>query len=390
MSILNLHKILLNLFRGSRVTFAEQPQFPVTSAGNDSDSSQNAQDFAAYHMKSSRYLLLRLKIVLMLLRKHKLSAKKLLNLVVCYLSYYLRRDTSATFPFAISFELSNECNANCVFCRSKSGQIYNQNPNDDTFVAKGFMPYELYSQVIDEAKEYLLMAILYVNGEPLIYKQLYAAIQHATDNNVASMIATNGILLNAENIQKLIKSDVDFIKVAISGFSASSYSKQVRFGDIDKIKNNLERLHAENSANGNKTIVMIDFIQYNYNQHEILPAKEFCNRLGFMFNVRQGNTAHSDDTPETVNNRVEPTETLCDWPWKVLTINWNGDVFPCCDYVVWTNLNPYRQIAPGAVNIRDIWNGAAAVRNRKIHRTQGRKAIPVCSRCSRNSINFKY
>lgn len=365
-------------------------KLPVMNDCTHNNSAKQYPDFRTFHMKSSRYLLLRLKIVLMLLRKHKLSVKKLLNLVICYFSYITKRDKSAIFPFAISFELSNECNANCVFCRTETGQIYNQNPNDTTFVAKGVMPYELYTQVIDEAKQHLLMAILYVNGEPLIYKQLYAAIQYASQNNVASMIATNGILLNEESIQKLIKSDVDFIKVAISGFSQESYARQVRYGSVDKVKSNLQSLQAENITNGNKTIVMIDFIKYDYNVHEILPAKEFCDRLGFMFNVRKGNTAHCDGASEADCTLSEPVESLCDWPWKVLTINWNGDVFPCCDYVVWTNLPAYRRISPGAVNIRDIWNGEAAVRNRKIHSTLGRKAIPVCSRCDRSSITFKY
>lgn len=335
--------------------------------------------------------MLRFRIVIMLLRKRKLSVKKLINLVICYFSYAIKSGKSAKFPFAISFELSNECNANCVFCRTASGQIYNQNPHDTTFIAKGVMPYELYTQVIDEAKQHLLMAILYVNGEPLIYKQLYAAVQYASQHRVASMIATNGILLNEENIQKLINSDVDFIKIAISGFSQESYARQVRRGNVDKIKNNLQHLQSENAANGNKTIIMVDFIEYDYNVHEILPAKEFCERLGFMFNVRQGNMAHSDEIPVSSSSASsEVTETLCDWPWKVLTINWNGDVFPCCDYVVWSNLPAYRRISPGSVNIREIWNGEAAVRNRNIHCKLGRKAIPVCARCNRNSITFKY
>lgn len=356
----------------------------------DNNSAKPDQDFTSFHMKSSRYLLLRLKIVFMLLCKHKLSVKKLINLVVCYLSYLAKAGKSARFPFAISFELSNECNANCVFCRTATGQIYNQNPNDAAFVEKGFMAYELYSQVIDEVKDYLLMAILYVNGEPLIYKHLYAAIQHATDNHVASMIATNGILLSEQSIQKLLDSDVDFIKIAISGFSQESYGRQVRFGSVEKIKNNLQCLQTANTARGNKTIVMVDFIEYDYNVAEILPAKDFCERLGFMFNVRKGNTSHSDGTPGTTAVPVNSVATLCDWPWKVLTINWNGDVFPCCDYVVWSNLPPYRRITPGSVNIKELWNGEVAVRNRKVHCTLGRKAIPVCSHCNRSSITFKY
>lgn len=356
-------------------------------------SPQPSLDVAALQMKSSRYLLLRVKIIFMLLRKQKLSLRKLWNLVVCYGAYYLKLHNSARFPFAISFELSNECNANCIFCRTQSGEIYNQNPQDAAFIKKGFMPYEIVSQVIDETKDHLLMAILYVNGEPLIYKRLFDAIAYATQNRVASMIATNGIMLNEQTSEKLLLAGLDFIKIAISGFSQETYAKQVRFGNVDKIKQNLRQLQAINARNGNKTIVMVDFMQYDYNSHEILPAREFCTSLGFMFNVRRGNSAHSTDDAHNSTASLDTPEKipLCDWPWKVLTINWNGDVFPCCDYVVWSNDSAFSRLTPGGnTKIMDIWNGKAARNYRKIHCTVGRKAIPVCAQCNRSSITFKY
>lgn len=360
-------------------------------SGSMANNERHSDDYSSYQMKSSRYLLLRLKIIFMLIRKRKLTVKKVINLVICYLSYYAKRARSAKFPFAISFELSNECNANCIFCRTAQGEIHNQNPHDATFIEKGFISYDLYAEVIDEAKEYLLMAILYVNGEPLIYKQLYEAVRQASRNNVASMIATNGILLTEENIRKLLKADIDFIKIAISGFSQETYSRQVRRGGIETVKLNLQRLSDEVVRHGSRTIVMVDFMQYEYNLHEIVPAKEFCDELGFMFNVRKGNTAHLHDAedPEKVQMNAA-SEVVCDWPWKVLTINWNGDLFPCCDYVVWTKLPKYTRIRAGAVNIEEVWNGEAAMQNRKAHATTGRKSIPVCSHCNRNSITFKY
>lgn len=341
-------------------------------------------------MKSSRYLLLRAKIVFMLFRKRKLTLLKLMNLIGCYRAYYLKSARSAKFPFAISFELSNNCNANCVFCRTVNGKIYNQNPHDSRPIAIGTMPYELATQVIDEAGKYLLMAIFYVNGEPLIYKRLFELIEYATKNNVASMIATNGILLTEQACDKLISSGIDFVKIAISGFSQDAYQRQVRFGSIEKIKDNLRRLQAVNERCGNKTIIMVDFMLYDYNSHEIPAAREYCRQLGFMFNVRQGNTAHLDERDTESSPPDVGSIPVCDWPWKVLTINWNGDVFPCCDYVVWSNVSAYRRIAPGSVGIAEVWNGEAANRNRKIHSTIGRSGIPICSGCSRNSITFKY
>lgn len=148
-------------------------------------------------------------------------------------------------------------------------------------------------------------------------------------------------------------------------------------------------MHDENTKNGNRTIVMVDFMLYDYNSHEVGPAKEFCDRLGFMFNVRQGNTAHAGE-PGAASGSAGASAVLCDWLWKVLTINWNGDVFPCCDYVVWSDMPEYKRIVPGSVNIAEIWNGEVAVTNRKRHRTIGRTAVPVCANCRRNSITFKY
>lgn len=354
---------------------------------------QQSRDVAALQMKSSRYLLLRVKIIYMLLSKQKLTLRKIWNLVACYGAYYLKLKKSARFPFTISFELSNECNANCVFCRTHTGEIYNQNPQASTFIEKGSMPYEIFSRVIDETKDHLLMAILYVNGEPLIYKRLCDAIAYATENRVASMIATNGIMLSEQSSEKLLLAGLDFIKIAISGFSQETYSKQVRFGNIEKVKQNLHQLQAINARNGNKTIVMVDFMQYDYNLHEILPAREFCTALGFMFNVRRGNPAHSsvDAHASTSTDAVPAKIPLCDWPWKVLTINWNGDVFPCCDYVVWSNNSAFSRLTSGdTTKILDIWNGKAAMHYRKIHCTVGRKAIPVCAQCIRSSITFKY
>ena len=181
--------------------------------------SRQPSDMRSYQMKNSSYIRLRFKIVLMLLVKRKLSIKKVINAIGCYLSYYLKSAKSARFPFTISFELSNECNANCIFCRTERGEIYNQNPVGTTFIEKGSMPFELFTQIIDEAKEYLLMAVLYVNGEPLVYKRLYDAVAYASRNNVATMIATNGILLTENNIDRLLRSGIDFIKIAVSGFT---------------------------------------------------------------------------------------------------------------------------------------------------------------------------
>ena len=49
------------------------------------------------------------------------------------------------------------------------------------------------------------MMIPYVNGEPLMYKGIYQAIDYTSSKGTLSLIASNGILLNENNSKKLIE-----------------------------------------------------------------------------------------------------------------------------------------------------------------------------------------
>lgn len=342
-------------------------------------------------MKPNRYRLLRLKIVLLLLRRGFLGPRKLWNLGRCYVAHFFRTGRSGALPFIVSVDLSNECNANCVFCRTPRGEIYNYNPRGDRFLSKGTMPFELYTGLIDEVKDHIVMAILYVSGEPLVYPRIYDAIAYASARHVATMISTNGILLTDASIRKLIASGVCFVKVAVSGFSDTTFRRQSRAGDVEKIKENLALFQRLNRQQGGNVILMLDFMSYDFNAHEVDAARSFCDEHGIMFNVRPGLTRHMGladaPPPQTAAGK---DVGVCDWPWKTLTVNWNGDVFPCCDYVVWSGMPAYKRITVGDIGIRALWNGPQARANRAVHARRGRAAIDVCRECTRCGITFKY
>jgi MoaA/NifB/PqqE/SkfB family radical SAM enzyme len=349
--------------------------------------------------EKNRYILLRIKILLTILVKGKISIKKIMSIAVSWLAHKRRRSRTSKYPFMINFELWNECNAQCTFCRTLDGDIYDQNPSNSGTVPvpKGKMSLELYKDVIDQAKDHLLIAVLYVNGEPLMYNGLYDAIRYASDRNVATVISSNGELMTESNSRKLLESDLDFLKVAISGFSDETVLVQHRTCHIEKIKENLKRF-AQLIWEGNyRTLVMVDYVDYQYNSHEKEAARQFCADNGFVFNARPGNLFHlEDDHPDLLAKEKPPHSVdlplndLCEWPWKVMTINWNGDVFPCCDYVVWNDVEPLARLEAGKTDLAAVFNGESAAKNRFVHATQGRKAIDICALCPRTDTAFKY
>lgn len=339
----------------------------------------------------TKYSWLKIKIILSLIRARKITLKKFLNALHCYVACYFRLNKSGITPLLINFDLSNYCNERCIFCRTNDGQIYNQNPNKKHgFIEMGMMPLEIFEAIIQQTKNTLLMAVPYVNGEPFIYKDLGKAIKIAADNNVATMLATNGILLNEENINMILDNNLDFIKIHVSGYSQPIHSIEHRVGNVELIKKNLKLLSKIIKERNASLIVMIDYMFYKHNAHEVDLFRKFAKDLGFMFSIRSGNPYGMEDKEEKQYKTSLSVNVPCDWLWKVLTINWNGDIFPCCDYVTWSDIKGYGRFSVEKTDILKVWNGPDAVNMRKIHREQGRRPIPICSKCSRKGVEFKF
>ena len=55
-------------------------------------------------------------------------------------------------------------------------------------ISKGKMPAEMAMDFIRQLKDSIVVAVLYTNGEPLLYKDLPKVIQYATDQHVATII----------------------------------------------------------------------------------------------------------------------------------------------------------------------------------------------------------
>lgn len=339
---------------------------------------------------SNRYLLLRLRILVTILGKGKLSLRKITNALHCLLAHLLKLPRSGRLPFVMTFDLTNECNARCGVCRTPAGKIIDRNPAGGGYTFEtGSMPFELFADIIDQSRNELLMAVLYVNGEPLLYERLDEVIRYASARRVATMISTNGFLLSAERSQRLIASGLDFIKIAVSGFSRHTARIQHRSGDIEKVKAEMQNLVELNREKGRPLIIMMDYISYRYNDHELTAARSFCDELGIIFNVRPGiymGVEEIEPPPEAPP--ADPEPSLCDWPWKMLSINWNGDLYACCDHMMWSGAPRYAEFAAGKTSISDVWNGPTLIAFRKIHAGTGRSAMPACASCRRKGTAF--
>ncbi len=340
----------------------------------------------------NRYNYLKWNLLLRVLKQKKITIKKVFNVFVCSLAYVLKSKKSAKSPFILSLELWNECNAGCLFCRDAKGVIHDINPEGSKgAIKKGKMPLEMAQEIIDQVKSRVLIAVLYTNGEPLLYKDLHKVIRFATDRGVATMISTNGLKFTQENITQILTAGIDFIKIQLGGFTQDVYSIQIRYGHVEKLKENIRMLARANRKGKYNMLILIDFILYQYNKHQVDDVRKFCDDLGLMMNIRPGNPKCGlEDKEPPLSLEPLPLQISCDWLWKGMQVNFNGDILPCCETVIWSGSKPYEIFEVGKTNVMDVWNGPNSIAMRKMMTTQGRAAHPMCAQCYRRGVEFKW
>ena len=136
-----------------------------------------------------------------------------------------------------------------------------------------------------------------------------------------------------------------------------------------------------NEEEGHKAVIMIDYILYNYNRHQLDLVKEFCKELGVMLNIRPGNPKGGLEEKEPpLHPQPLPLKISCDWLWKD-AVNWNGMSFSVATVSFGASQNLTRRFNWGAVNAREIWNGPKAKKDTSHHEDQRPRGSP----CVRNA-----
>jgi len=332
----------------------------------------------------NKYIFLRVNILLLLLKKRKIKLLAVSNLINFYFNFLFKLKSSPKSPLLLNVELWNECNEACLFCRSNDGVIHSPDENIKN-IPKGKADLNLVLKSIQDFHKRLLLFIPYINGEPLISPILPNVLKYCKNMNVGTLVATNGISLDINKSIMLIENDLDFLKVHISGMTNEVHRIQHRTGDIDKILRNIKNFQKLNKKRS--TMVMLDYILYNHNNHQIIEAKNFCKENDVIFNLRPGNNKFLEATESTNIPNVDVSKKPCDWIWGTLAIDWNGAVLPCCDHVLWPGQNEYGNL--NKISANDIWHGNKIKDFRDSIINRGRGANMVCKDCKKEGIYFK-
>ena len=324
-----------------------------------------------------------------------LSIRKLLNIILVWISYLLSLITKKVivfgYPYAVSIETSAICNLKCPECPTGNKSLKRK---------QGLMTYSDFEEIIDQIKKYAVYVNLSLQGEPFLNKELLKMIQLADKNNILTSLSTNGHFLNYDTALEIIDSGLKRLIVSLDGTDQETYEKYRKGGSFDSVINGIKIL---SSIKAKKQVkypeIVLQFIVFNHNEHQLNKIKELGKNLGVnkveLKSAQITNPESINSIPSinkfsryTVkNNKLKlksNQKNRCFRIWETMVITWDGTIIPCC----FDKDTSYSLGNMKFNKIFDVWKSLAFNNFRK-NILADRKKTAICCNCT-EGLRIKY
>lgn len=270
---------------------------------------------------------------------------------------------------AFVIEVTTLCNLKCEGC-SRSVGIRN-----DQWLDK-HMSFDTYSRMLDHLPDGSGL-ILHGVGEPSLLPDYDKFIDHARQRGRFGTIwtTTNGLTRGVDYFKNLVDLGLSGLTLSMDTLSQNLADKLRKGTNIEKLKNFTVSLHKSGIDN------VINITVSKSNLHDLENTLSWLDSIGNFrvnfspfqeFDVKDGqldkdgmdvfNTLVSGNFKKFKNLKYSfsntlgppPDEAICTAPWRVMGINFDGYLTPCC--VSWTpDLMGYSDLKIN--HFSDIWRG---------------------------------
>lgn len=270
------------------------------------------------------------------------------------------------FPITVSLELRNRCNLNCVMCYKKH---HSQ--------TEATLSLETLGKLMKESKDNKLPSlILGLGSETLIYENIEDAIDAINKGEIMDIFfGTNGVLLNDEIIEKIIKNKISRVEISIDAATPETYNKVRRVPVFEKVEENINKLvETKKKFSSQLPIIRLCFVVMDVNKHETEKfIDKWKDKVDYIDFQRFVDFSKIDEPAEVDYEAIK--NSFCSAPFYSLNVWANGDVSPCCTFYG-------RKLVIGNIHsksMKEIWNGPEMKKIRE--QIETKKFNPICQKC---------
>ena len=222
----------------------------------------------------------------------------------------------------IRFEVTNRCDAVCVFC-----------PRDSQTRKQGVMDMDLYKKLLDEAIAWGDVSFVSLEnfGEPFLDPHLFERAKYAKDRGMYLATISTGSLLHRRDAMNQTLEYFDKIRFSYYGITKDVYEGLQVNLNFDTVTKNINDLIEAKAKSGSKLRIEMYFLLMPENEHQMEDWLKIYEPLVDAVSVwKPHNWSTGRDYRELdVGNKVS-----CGRPFNgPLQIQWDGKIVPCCyDY----------------------------------------------------------
>lgn len=345
----------------------------------------NALDMARLKIRKLRYFVLFNKFIgrllvfcdLLVIIWRYSTAQKLLNLLIV-LCHLIKKDAELrSYPYKAMIETTNYCNLSCPYCPNGMNTLHRE---------KRHMDREDFCKVIDQLAPYLYIAFPGLHGEPFLAPGLIDMIEYLHKKRISCQVFTNlNVKLKEEEVQRLIDSEVMILRISIDGASQETYQKYRVGGDFGIVMENVRLINVVKKRNKSIYPILIwQFLVFNFNENDILPAYHMAKGLNMRFFLRSPNCYDEVRSRLTPDGCLPVQQISCQYPCSSVFVHSNLDVSIC--YVAISS--GYKMGKFPKDNFLEFWNNERFRRARDIvaGRALGQDSFlaKLCARCKLN------
>ena len=134
------------------------------------------------------------------------------SIVSGFAEFGFNRPIQVHAPFLVVWNFTYKCNLRCKHCYSESGNV-----------SKLELSTEEAMKVVDQIADFGVTSLAFSGGEPLMRKDFFEVARHAVDAGLYVSLATNGTLLNDDNVRKLKEVGLHYVEVSLDGANAKTH-----------------------------------------------------------------------------------------------------------------------------------------------------------------------
>jgi radical SAM protein with 4Fe4S-binding SPASM domain len=269
-------------------------------------------------------------------------------------------------PYSLYIEVTKNCNELCTMC-----------PRTHFWVdRRDNLAFEDFRRIVDQFPG-LQRVVLHGLGEPLLNPQLFEMVRYLKARGVYVLFNSNALALNAVRRAALVHSGLDEYRVSFDASRPETYKLIRGIAGLDKVKKNvLALMEAVKSAEqppkvslwftsmheniaelpgvaefaalaGIKELYVQRLVFFGKGlaveeqslyrklaeQEQIVLAatRAFCQENGINLAASGGEVINDNGSMRTTTNLDEENPWLaCTRPWRLMYVQANGDVSPCC------------------------------------------------------------